>query len=145
MSLGDLLIWSQFLSTWFMVGVIWFVQIVHYPLFNDVGRAEFSRYESQHQQRTTWVVMPPMLVELISAIGLLAVLPETTSALFAWANLISVLAIWALTFFWQVPQHSKLSKGFDGPTHKRLVRGNWSRTLLWSLRGLLVVLLIPSA
>ena len=30
-------------TTLFMVGVIWFVQSVHYPLFSRVGEAAFSK------------------------------------------------------------------------------------------------------
>ncbi|MCK6525129.1 hypothetical protein L6R49_27300, partial [Myxococcota bacterium] len=29
-------------ATWFMVGLIWFVQIVHYPLFSAVGPPRVS-------------------------------------------------------------------------------------------------------
>ncbi len=35
-------------ATLYMTGLIWFVQIVHYPLFARVGNAEFSAYEQRH-------------------------------------------------------------------------------------------------
>ena len=50
--------------TLFVVGVIWFVQVVHYPLMASVGRAESAAYVQAHTRRTAWVVGPPMLVEL---------------------------------------------------------------------------------
>ncbi len=31
----------------FMAGLIWFVQVVHYPLFDQVGKAEFTAYASR--------------------------------------------------------------------------------------------------
>jgi hypothetical protein len=31
-----------------MVGLIWFVQVVHYPLFASVGADEFVAYENAH-------------------------------------------------------------------------------------------------
>lgn len=56
------LFWLQAGSTWIMVGIIWFVQIVHYPLFSFAGRVEFPMYEHEHRRRTTWVVLPPILL-----------------------------------------------------------------------------------
>ncbi len=32
-----------------MTGLIWFVQVVHYPLFDLVGRAQFVGYEAAHR------------------------------------------------------------------------------------------------
>ena len=71
---------TQFASTLFMVGLIWFVQIVHYPLFAGVGADQFSQYEQQHQQLTTYVVMPVMLLELATAIALIPYSPSLSMA-----------------------------------------------------------------
>jgi hypothetical protein len=57
-------------STLVMVGVIWFVRVVHYPLFEQVGKAAFAAYETAHARLTTWVVAPTMLVEALTG-GLL--------------------------------------------------------------------------
>ena len=54
-----------------MTGVIWFVQVVHYPLLERVGVDRFTAYHAAHTRFTTWVVVVPMLVELISGAGLL--------------------------------------------------------------------------
>lgn len=139
MSWVDWLFWAQAVSTGVMVGIIWFVQIVHYPLFALVGRDGFPAYEREHQRRTGWVVLPPMVLELAASLGLLFSRPESLSPVLTWANVGTVLAIWLLTFLWQVPLHERLAKEFDERTHHWLVRGNWSRTLLWSLRGGLVI------
>jgi hypothetical protein len=50
-------------ATLFMVGVIWFVQMVHYPLFSRIGPEKFSLYSEARSRLTTHVVGPPMLVE----------------------------------------------------------------------------------
>ena len=67
-SLPRLLLLSHFAATLFMIGVIWFVQVVHYPLFAKTGSADFRSYEQLHTSLTTWVVAPPMLVEGITAL-----------------------------------------------------------------------------
>ena len=43
-----------------MVGLLWFVQLVYYPLFALVGPDGFVEYEHSHQQRTSYVVGPLM-------------------------------------------------------------------------------------
>jgi hypothetical protein len=55
-------------ATGMMIGIIWFVQVVHYPLMALVGRDGYPAYQAAHSRRTTFVVMPPMLVE--SATGI---------------------------------------------------------------------------
>ena len=59
-------------STLAMVGLIWFVQVVHYPLFSSVGQSPFPEYERLHQKRTTLVVAPLMLIEALTATLILA-------------------------------------------------------------------------
>ncbi len=57
-------------ATLFMVGIIWFVQIVHYPLFSRVGGAGFAAYSEAHSRLTGLVVGPPMLVEAATTVAL---------------------------------------------------------------------------
>ncbi len=45
--------------TWYMVGLIWLIQVVHYPLFANIPTAAFPDYERQHTHRTAWVVIGP--------------------------------------------------------------------------------------
>lgn len=33
---------------WFLAGLIWTIQVVHYPLFPRVGREGFAAYEQAH-------------------------------------------------------------------------------------------------
>ena len=75
------------LFTLYMLGLIWFVQVVHYPLMGTAG----------------------------------------------------LLGLWGSTFFIQVPLHNALSQAFDPKNHARLVQTNWIRTIIWSLRALLLL------
>lgn len=54
-------------ATFAMVGIIWFVQIVHYPLFARVGAGGFPAYSGAHSRL---VVGPPMLAEAATAVAL---------------------------------------------------------------------------
>lgn len=122
-----------------MVGLIWFVQVVHYPMFSLVGTDAFNAYESAHQRLTTYVVAPLMLLELATAIGLVTNRPTAVSNVSAWVGLTLVGVIWLSTAVLQVPAHSALQSGFDETVHRRLVSTNWIRTIAWTGRGLLVV------
>jgi len=133
----------QLASTLFMVGLIWFVQIVHYPLFAAVPESASAAYERAHTERTTWVVIVPMIVELGSAIWLATLPGEDRAARYWGVALVGV--VWASTFFLQVPMHEKLTAGFDASAHARLVLTNWVRTVAWTLRGGLVLYLARNA
>lgn len=134
----DLLVFQiQLAATLYMMGLIWFVQLVHYPMFANVPEHAFGAYERVHQQRTAWAVSP-MIVELAAAVAYLWYRPSGHPAWLAWLGLAIVLAMWGSTFLWFGPAHGKLGRGFDAELHRRLVRYNWARTAGWSLRGLLL-------
>ena len=122
-------------ATLTMVGLIWFVQLVHYPLFQAVGKAAFSDYEQAHQQRTTWVVAPLMLVEVLTSFLLLGAGLEGADRVAAWTGFALLVVIWTSTALVQVPLHQHLTAGFDPTRARQLVESNWIRTLAWSARG----------
>ena len=121
-------------ATLFMTGVIWFVQVVHYPLFARTGAAGFADYERDHARRTSWVVGPAMTLELLLALALAA-----RGGAAAWAGLALLAVIWLSTALVQVPLHRRLQGGFDAAAHRRLVRTNWLRTAAWTLRAALAL------
>ncbi len=125
-------------ATWVMCGVIWFVQLVHYPLFPAFDRAAFRPTMLAHQRRTTWVVFPPMVLELVTAVALLAARPAAVPAWQPWAGAVLV-GVWGFsTVLAQVPAHARLaSGGFDASVCRRLVASNWLRTAAWSGRAVL--------
>lgn len=135
----EYLLLAHLAATLFMVGLIWFVQIVHYPLFARVGEEKFSLYSEAHSRLTSYVVGPPMLLEAGTALLLVFVRPEGVPLLLALAGLALVAAIWLSTALLQVPRHTALGSGFDGPAWNGLVRTNWIRTLAWSARGIVVL------
>lgn len=123
-------------ATLMMTGLIWFVQIVHYPLLASIQNSEdFAAYHARHTARTTLIVGPLMLVEMICACWLI-VLSDTLSAPWmAWAGLALVIINWTSTALIQVPLHHRLSQAFDQTIVRRLVHTNWIRTVAWSARS----------
>jgi hypothetical protein len=130
---------AHVLATLFMCGVIWFVQIVHYPLFERVGLDQFTAYETAHRNRIFWVVVPPILIEAVTAVFLLWRSPKAMTAKQSWIGLALLVGIWLSTWLLQVPQHNRLIHGFDQYAHRFLVLSNWIRTVGWSARSGLVL------
>ncbi|WP_146448679.1 hypothetical protein [Bythopirellula polymerisocia] len=134
----QILIYLHFVSTLIMIGIIWFVQVVHYPLMAYVGIGLFSTYSRLHQKLTTLVVAIPMLAELFTAVLLLVSFPTVRSSAVFWSATILLGIIWVSTIFRQMPIHHSLLAGYDEQQIQRLVRTNWLRTFAWSIRGILV-------
>ena len=127
----------------FMTGLVWFVQVVHYPLLHRVGASGFSRYEIQHTRRTSPIVVPVMLFELGSGVWL-AIVPPTESSALLLANVVLLAIIWLSTFVLQAPLHRQLARGFVAESVDRLVSTNWIRTLSWSLRSVLLLFVLQT-
>lgn len=129
-------------STLFMVGLIWFVQIVHYPLLGSVGKEHFVTYAEAHSRLTSRVVGPPMLLEAATTVMLLFFRPAEIPLWAAWGGLILLAIVWLSTAFLQVPRHTALGARFNATTHGFLVASNWVRTGGWSARGILALWMI---
>jgi len=138
----EVLVVAHAAATLVMVGVIWFVQVVHYPLMARVSASEFAAYEHEHQNRTTFVVAPTMLIEAVAAAVLLVVAPPGLGRILPAAGIALLAVIWLSTFLVQVPLHMRLADGFDAGVHRKLVWSNWLRTLAWTGRGGLVLVML---
>lgn len=126
-----------------MTGLIWFVQVCHYPLFAMVGAEAFQAFEEAYTRSTTLIIVPLMLGELGAALWLTFGSAAAALRPLAWWGLALLAVIWLSTFLVQVPLHEQLMGGFDPVVHLRLVRSNWIRTLAWSGRAALALAMIP--
>jgi hypothetical protein len=138
----DMLFSIHVLATLYMLGLIWFVQLVHYPLFGRIGSEDFVGYEAEHVTRTSRAVVLPMILELASGCTLAFRRPPQIEGFEATIGLVLIGAIWGSTFLLQVPAHRKLAKGFDRGVAALLVSTNWIRTLGWTARAALCVVWI---
>ena len=125
----------NFISTSFMVGVIWVIQLLHYPSFHFIGNQKYIEFQHFHMQRISFIVIPAMLIELASALSLAYFFRSSLTIIL----LVLLLGIWGITFIFFTNMHQKLTNGYDHNIVDRLVQINWSRTALWSLR--LIILL----
>jgi len=126
-------------ATLMMAGLIWLIQLVHYPLFSQVGEQAFQGYHAAHNQGISPIIGPLMLIELAGALMLCVRRPPTIPLWAAWGGLALVLMAWITTALASVPAHGILAAGFDEDAHRALVNTNWLRTVAWSARGVLVL------
>ncbi len=125
-------------ATWSMVGLIWMVQLVHYPMLAQYSQRAPGTAAVDHQRRISWVVGPLMAAEGVTALILLVERPATMSALAAWvaAGLLGVAL--ASTVLMQVPLHRRLAAGHDATAARDLIGTNWVRTAAWTARGVVL-------
>lgn len=138
-----LLLLSNLAATLFLCGLIWFVQIVHYRLFDLVGAQDYRAYATMHARLTTFIVLPPMLLELATSALIARHQPAFSPFVSrgeAWLGVLLVAVIWLSTAFLQVPQHNILGQGFDVAAYRALVLSNWIRVVAWTMRGALVLM-----
>lgn len=132
-------------ATLIMVGLIWFVQRVHYPLLAMVKVDQAIEVGREHQRRTGQVVGLPMLVEGVSTLVLLATRPEGVFWMLPWLGGVLLAVALGSTIFLSVPLHSKMVEEPSDDVGRRLVSTNWPRTIAWSLRGALTLIMCAQA
>ncbi len=123
-----------------LFGLIWCVQLVHYPFFLRTDKINFISHIGFHKYRISIIVIPLMTIELATS-GILAF----QSQQFTGWNLfgfVVVILIWLVTFFVQVPLHDQLSNGYDESTVQKLIKTNWIRTILWSTKSFSSLLIL---
>jgi hypothetical protein len=126
-------------ATGVLIGLIWTVQVVHYPLFSAVGPAAWPTYAAAHARRITILVLPYMLLELGTSLLLLWMHPAALPLPSVWLGVALVAAVWISTVAWQGPLFAKLAARWDPAIHRALVLSNWMRTALWTARGSLAL------
>ncbi|MEI7862245.1 MAG: hypothetical protein WCJ21_06420 [Planctomycetota bacterium] len=136
----------QALASGGMCGLIWFVQLVHYPLFRHLEGQQAQQYSLDNQRRTPWVVIPLMLMEMITALCLVIWPPVAIGRGMAIVGVGLILAIWGSTAGIQMPLHARLErKGHPPEVVAKLVQSNWLRTALWTARAVLAVWMMSVA
>lgn len=125
-----------------MVGLIWTIQLVHYPLFALVGFREFPAFEQAHTRRMAWLLIVPAVTEIATGAALVVYRPSDVPVALVIGAGAALAVIWVTTGLVQARIHSALQAGFDAGLISRLVTTNWLRTGLWTVRGGAVVAMV---
>jgi hypothetical protein len=128
--------------TLYMTGMIWSMQVLEYPLFALVGPKEFPAYHQRHNQALPIFVILPSIAAFVSAIALIftrpARLPLWSPIVIAVLDFVVIIA----TIAREAPLHAKLDRaGQSSTVIQQLVRGNWIRTVLWTVNAIILLVL----
>lgn len=120
-----------------LVGIIWIIQMVHYPSFRFVSRENFDPFHRHHTSSITPIVAPAMVIEL----SLVIYICYREFSIINLTQLTFVLIVWISTFLIQVPIHNKLAEVFSQELVEKLIKTNWVRTILWTAKLLMMIYL----
>ena len=126
------------ISTSMMVSLIWLIQILHYPSFIYVDRDQYESFQKFHMKKISFIVMPLMVTEFLTSAYILLFGNNENEYLFT-LSFILLLVIWGLTIFIFSNIHQELSLGYNQRIIFSLIHLNWIRTILWSLRLMMLV------
>ena len=113
-----------------LVVLIWMIQLIVYPSFLYYTTTNLVVWHRKYTQLIGYIVGPLMLGQL----GVAIYQVSTDFTLYHSLCILTIAAIWIVTFLQFVPIHNNISKGrINEPMLLSLVRKNWSRTILWTL------------
>ncbi len=137
------LLLGSFAFTLFNTGLIWIVQVVHYPSFLRIGKEMYTTFQNFHMRSITYVVGPSMLAELAFSGLIIFSLNQLQGYKSLYIiSLILLAGIWIHTALWAVPLHNKLLEGYNEEAISNLVSANWWRTLFWSARAIIMGVIV---
>jgi hypothetical protein len=139
-----LFLWSVII--FYVLGEIWFVQFVVYPLFGKVGEDEYIAYHSFYSSRIPLPVILPGFASFLLPIALVFLRPESVPLWMALANVACGLAGLLVTVALEIPRHARLEKGGkQEAVIRELVLYNWPRTLAITGSACLTLLMLTAA
>lgn len=117
------------LLNFYNLGLIWFAQLVVYPLFAKVGSEDYVAYHRFYSRQIPLPVILPGFTSFLLPLVLLVVRPESVPFGLALANAACGLLSLVVTVALEIPRHHRLEKGGkQEAVIQELIRYNWPRT-----------------
>jgi hypothetical protein len=139
-----LLAWTVVI--FYSLGVIWFAQIVVYPLFGRVGESEYVAYHRFYSSRIPLPVIAPGFASFLLPAALVFLGPGSVPVWLYLANVACGLVGLLVTVLLEIPRHARLEKGGkQEPVIRELVLFNWPRALALTGSAFLTVLMLTAA
>lgn len=131
-------------ATWFLVGIIWMIQLIHYPSFSSIDTAKYANFQQTHMRGMGRLIGLPWLIEGLAVLALFAVAPDFPTRLLALVGGLLEATVIGVTILSSIPAHEALSTGYSPTAHERLLRSNWVRTAAWTARGIIAIVMLVS-
>ena len=95
------------------VGTVWLTQVTCYPLFAQVGPAEFTAYHLAWWHGIWGVILGPAIVGFLGAVAMLRWRPPHISIRSVWLAVGVLVAVYSLTAVWWGPLMARLIHAVD--------------------------------
>lgn len=138
----ELIVIGHLSSTWLLVGLIWTIQLVHYPSFLSIADDSYADFQERHMRSMAQLIGFPWLIEGLSVLGLFVFAPDTQTRVIATVGGLLEALIIGVTIGSAIPAHEVLTRGFDPDAHRSLLRSNWIRSAAWTARGIIAIVLV---
>ena len=129
----DVLLLAALVSTSVSAGIVWFLQLNHYPLYREVPKSALPDYIAKHNRRLLLPVVMPMLVAIATSAWLAISRPRGLPPAVVVVLAIDIFAIVVSTVALQGPAHVKLEREGHERLIEIIVRSNWIRTFGWTI------------
>ena len=124
-------------------GAMTTLQLQHYAIYPQVGRATFIEYIRANNRAALVPVILPALLLLLVSVVLLWLRPPFMSGTEAAAVLGLNLVQLASTAAWQRRLQSEMAvTGYDEAKTRLLIATNWIRTLAFLVQALLAIMIV---
>ena len=133
-----LLLWVG-LVFW-VLGQIWFVQIVIYPLFALVGEADYLHNQRFHSKHILFPIILPGFAGFVLPLALAFLAPPSLPVWLIGANIAVGLVSFLDTVLLEIPRHVRLTRAGKSPqVIGELIRYNWPRTISITIQAILAI------
>jgi hypothetical protein len=136
-----------------VTAVMWYIQVVHFPMLRFVGADRFEQYYRELKMKNTLLFFPLFSLEIFTSVALLlsfTMVSDFTASVqnqffLVGFSLILLFVLHLVNFQMIRPLLSSLQTDTDGKKHQRLVRMQWIRTLGWTIRLIMLLSMIFTA
>ena len=140
------LLFAATLVALYVMGQIWYAQVVIYPLFAKVGTLEYIEYHGFYTRKIPLPVVGPGFASFLLPMTLIFLRPDTVPAWLAYANALCGLIGLIVTVALEIPRHGRLEKsGKNADVIRELILFNWPRTASVTGSAVFSVLMVLAA
>lgn len=130
------------ITTLVCVGQVWFLQVVHYPLFRNIGPEKFPEYYSTLRMKMTLFNLPLVVLETSTSVMVFlffSMQPKPTPAMensfmLYGISVFLLLPVHLFTYRGVQPALKKLSTQFSDKNLASLLQWNLMRSIAWTVR-----------
>lgn len=145
MDIGHGLLLAAFCVQLYDLGTIWIVQQVVYPVFGQVGEADYVTYHRFYVRRIPLPIIVPGFASFLLPVAVWATLPPTVPQALAALNVAMGVTGVLVTVAPEIPRHRRLERARDPRVIEELIRHNRPRTLSISASAALTLAMVLQA